>query len=529
MTDHTNASGFRSFIWPIFGKEHKKFLPMTAMISLILFNYTLMRNMKDALFTGATSGSAVIPALKVFAVLPSAFIIFLIISKLYSMYSKEKVFNMIVLFFTIFFALFALVLYPAREFLEATTLSQWILNATPDTTFFTNLANMVRYWSFTFFYIFSELWGSVVASLLFWQFANQIVQVAEAKRFYSHFYLLANLATMMAGYLGLELGLKGKELGYYFTVNVTMTLVVIASVMILGLFAYLTKKVVPDPELVVQGEVKPKKSKPKLSIGESLKFIFSSPYLGLIALLVICYGISINLVEVAWKESMSIHAAQDAIKALGPKIMEDAASVAAHKEHAKSVYQSLQSTVTMWNGLATFFVILVGSYLVRLLGWRFGALATPVIIGITGSVFFYFFIYSDSAAPIASGLGMSVLLLTVTMGAVQNVLSKSTKYALFDPTKEMAYIPLDDESKSKGKAAVDVVGGRLGKAGGAGIQQFLFLFTAGGVVTIAPILAVLMIGFVVIWMFSVVALNKRFQALSHESEEAELAKAKAKA
>ncbi len=39
------------------------------------------------------------------------------------------------------------------------------------------------------------------------------------------------------------------------------------------------------------------------------------------------------------------------------------------------------------------------------------------------------------------------LMLAVWVGMVQNVLSKATKYALFDPTKEMAYIPLDKESK----------------------------------------------------------------------------------
>lgn len=39
------------------------------------------------------------------------------------------------------------------------------------------------------------------------------------------------------------------------------------------------------------------------------------------------------------------------------------------------------------------------------------------------------------------------LMMAVWVGMVQNVLSKATKYALFDPTKEMAYIPLDKESK----------------------------------------------------------------------------------
>jgi ATP/ADP translocase len=33
------------------------------------------------------------------------------------------------------------------------------------------------------------------------------------------------------------------------------------------------------------------------------------------------------------------------------------------------------------------------------------------------------------------------------VGAVQSILSKSAKCALFDPTLQMAYIPLDHESK----------------------------------------------------------------------------------
>jgi len=40
------------------------------------------------------------------------------------------------------------------------------------------------------------------------------------------------------------------------------------------------------------------------------------------------------------------------------------------------------------------------------------------------------------------------------VGAAQNVFSKSSKYSLFDPCKEMAYIPLDEETQLKARRRV---------------------------------------------------------------------------
>ncbi len=72
-------------------------------------------------------------------------------------------------------------------------------------------------------------------------------------------------------------------------------------------------------------------------------------------------------------------------------------------------------------------------------------------------------------------LGTTPLMLAVIFGMIQNIMSKSANTRFFDPTKEMAYIPLDPESKVKGKAAVDVVGARLGKSGGSFVQQAYWL------------------------------------------------------
>ncbi len=60
-------------------------------------------------------------------------------------------------------------------------------------------ALLVCNWSYSLFYIVSELWGSVGVSVLFWQLANDITPVAQAKRFYPLFGQLANIAPICAG------------------------------------------------------------------------------------------------------------------------------------------------------------------------------------------------------------------------------------------------------------------------------------------------------------------------------------------
>ena len=51
------------------------------------------------------------------------------------------------------------------------------------------------------------------------------------------------------------------------------------------------------------------------------------------------------------------------------------------------------------------------------------------------------------------------------------VFAKGAKFSMFKPAEEMVYIGLDEESRTKGKAAIDVVGAQTGKSVGSVLQQ----------------------------------------------------------
>lgn len=487
----------RTILFPIRSWELHKFIPMALMKGFIVFNWALLRGTKDTLvITAQGSGAEVISFIKTWGVVPIAILFLFLYTRLSNRFSREALFYGVVGSFLLYFASFALYFYPHVDSLHMSLDSiNALKEAYPNFQwFFPILGN----WTYSLFYVLAELWGSVVLSLLFWQFANEINTVPEAKRFYAMFGVSSSFFMFLGGLFLIKINQYTLTVAtgvdaWKLSITYTMMGVVFGGLMILGFYVWTQRRVIPrllqEKKFAPQHQNLKKEHKTRLSLRESFGYIFTSRYLGCIAIMVFAYGISINLIEMTWKDQM---------KRLYPNPGE---------------FSSAMGDVLIWVGLVSMTLMWVGVNIMRVFSWLTAALVTPIAFAVTGGIFFIFVLFEKSIAPLISEfLGVAPIVFAVWMGKMQNVLSKGVKYSLFDPTKEMSYIPLDDELKVKGKAAVDVVGERMGKAGGAVIQQILLIITAGSQTDIAPYLALIVAVILVFWLFAVFGLSKRFNA-----------------
>ena len=479
-------SGIRGFLWPIHMHEMKKFLPLFLMFMFITFNYTFLRNSKDALVLDV-GGQNMLSALKIFGVLPAAILYTTFYAALCNKFEKNKVFYYAIAPFVIFFALYGLVIHPNLSTLKFHSLEAF-LNANFSEFFlarFIDKFNILIYWPQSLYYIMSELWGSAVLSLLFWGFTNSITDMTQAKRFYALLGIGANVGLTITGPY-VEFMKRHLISDPSYLIYGLMATFMVTTTIIISLYAWINTTVLSDPSAAAI-KTKPKKKKAKISISESFQLLYNSRHLRCIAVLVLAYGMSINLIELVWKSQLKEYFTVDGVL-------------------VQSDYIAFTSKIGSYTGLVSIFLMLfVSGQLERALGWGVAALITPVTMIILGAMFF--------GTTITQSYGMSIGLeflgnpvyIAILIGGAQNVFCKAAKYSLFDPTKEKAYFPLNDDEKTKGKAAIDVVGARLGKAGGSLVTQVLIV-TVGGMPL--PIMGAITFFIIGSWITSALSLSR---------------------
>ena len=510
-TTQPEFTGWRAALWPIHNYELKKFLPLAFIMFCILFNYTLLRDTKDTIVVNS-AGAGAIAFLKLYCVTPAAILFVLIYAKLTNVLKRENVFYAVVMPFLVFFGIFAFIIYPNLDVLHPNPATISALKASYP--MLTGFIDIYAYWSFSLFYVLAEIWGSAMIGLMFWQFANHVVRMKESKRFYGLFLVIGNLSLILSGQVvrfcseDIKKFFPSLEEAWQVSMYLLMGSVVVLGIVAMALYRWMHTAVLNDKRFFdseeTSGSKKKKKEKPSLT--ESIKLIFRSPELGLIAVLIMAYGVTINLVEMQWKNQLGTYFAGD-----------------------KGAYNAFMGNYSTVTGIFTIlFGWLVGSNVLRRVSWMTAASITPIMIGIGGVIFFSFIFAREWVDFILVSMATTPVAAACFLGAGIVILSKGIKYSLFDSTKEMAYIPLDDELKTKGKAAVDVIGGRAGKAGGAFVQsnlQMVLAATAGTtganiVSATAPYAFVIFGAVSVLWFFAVKGLSKKVDDAMKKKEAA---------
>lgn len=335
----------------------------------IVFIFTMTRDTKDALIV-TNCGAEAISFLKVYGVIPAATAFMVVYSRLANSFSPKSLFYITLFPFILFYVAFAFILYPARGLIHPMSLR------VPDGGM-AYVINLLRHWTFSLYYIVSELWGSAGVPLLFWTCANDVVKIEEAKRVYPLISLIGNLGPILSGIVMssvsrmVKTSTGGDEECFEKSLKV-LTCIMTASG---ALVAYLHWHVhninergrgmeAQSSKDSSEKSTLPKASKPKLSLSESMKVLSSDKYLRNIATMVVCYGLSIEFTEIIWKST---------VKRAFP---------------GKTEYLNFMGRYSTLVGMSSFVMTFIGSSTVKNLGWKAGALMTPVVMGALGIPFF---------------------------------------------------------------------------------------------------------------------------------------------
>ncbi len=490
----------RSYLWPICTSELIKFLPLLLILFLLCLNYGLLKALKDALvITAPKSGAKAIPFIKVYVVLPSALLVTYLFTKLFNRYSQERVFYIMIGSFLLFFLLFTFVLYPLRDLIHPKATADRLEAVLPSG--FSGLICLFRNWSYTLFYVLAELWGTAIMSVLFWGFLNAITSIAEAKRYYGILNAGANLSGILSGSLTLFLSTKSFDFLPFFvgdqwgqSLCLTTSILVGLGLLTMVTFRWYHKRVLKS-ENRGQKIWEEKRNPVKLGIRKNFSYLRKSKYLICTAVIVVAFNLALSMIEIVWK---------DQIQEFYPD---------------PSDFRAYMGKVLMAIGWISSFFGFFSTFLIRRLNWTLNALITPAILLATGILFFGFIFLKEHplALSFAAILGFTPTALAVFLGSTQNVLSRICKYTIFDTTKEIALIPLNPESKLKGKAAIDGVACRLGKSGSS-LLHSLLIALFGSISVSTPYVALLLLGVVLSWIGTAKSLGRQFNLLVSKNE-----------
>lgn len=453
--------------------EYQKVLHLLTIKFLLTFNFILIQTTKDTLIV-SSSGAEIIPILKGGPVIITSVFFTWLYSKLSKKLPRDQLFTSVLGFFIAFYFIYATILMPFRDCLTPHKMGQALLNLVGEKRQFIAMAFIN--WIDVLFFIITELWSTMVLLVSFWGFANQISSIQEAKKFYGILPIAGHISLVIGGVLVAIISSKFLNLSFFVSTQILLGIFCIFTFIALAIFKKSYKKYAKP--------IKPTKSTKERSFIKSMQQIWLNKPLRIIATITICYGFSVNMIEMGWKAYMK-------------EFFND-----------PKFYQATIGMTYSATGLSSLiFSIFFGRSIISKIGWYRASQLTPITAAITTIIFCAVFsinhIYSLSIA-------------VIFIGALHNILLKTMKLSLFDPTREMIYIPLGEDEKTSGKAAIDVFCFRLGKSSSSWVQILLIEFIGFGSFLAAFDSAIIIVAVVLFgWIMSIKSLKneKSFEGL----------------
>ena len=485
----------KDFFFPIHRYELKKFVPLLGIHCFSIFNHYCLKNIKDSLIV-TTAGVEGVSFLKL--CVPIFTVLFMIVyTKASDRLKNERLYDATLGTFVGFFAIFVTVLYPFRESLHPSVETVTAYQVAYPSFFY--LFSIWGVWSYAIFFVFAELWSTFIMTILFWQFMAQITTVQEAKRTYGFLLVFGQIAVAVAGWVGAFFSDIRKANPscvdtWQFTLNCLIGVVIVTSFFAMYLYHWVYRNVLTDKRFYDRAELPgvQVKAKGKMRFRDSLRLVLQSHYLVWILVLVAAYGFTDNMLENFWKHELR--------------------TCFPHPNDYCTFMNHYTAAYGMLSIVFTLFVTVV----FRRFSWSVGALLTPMILLIGGVGLFscllckrYFLSQYGNLFSFSSFIAQ--------FGLCVMVLDRSSKMSFFDMSKEISFIPLAEELKVKGKAVVDGMGYRFGKAFGSGFQVWMLtvLSSFTGVQStyedIAPYAFTIYLLFAIAWVFAVIRLNRHIR------------------
>lgn len=489
--------------------ERKMFWILTLKFFIISFIYSVARVFKDAAVLSRQMPLS-INFIKTFIILPVTVVCVGFIQKFTCIHPFTKIFDACLMIFSVLFILTGGVLLPFSDKVQLNSFffkdifadGKCVVKGLDSLL---SVALVFNEWTSSFLYVLSEMFGNLVLSYFFLTFSNSLTTPGQSARFVPLFYVSSNIALLFSGLLTGYFKDQRSKLTFAQAEWIYNGFFIFAGMLILGIYAlkYYLENYVTCKQIFIKKDVKKKGPKVKVSFSEGLSEMMASKLLLNISLIVMFYGISTNLIESTFKNGLTKGAELEGIPT---------------KDYAmdfSSREQQIASVLVM--------VLLLSPFpkLIQTRGWIYVAIVCPLItlfslITVFGLAFYNYPGTNNDKNFFLTGLcasqGNTLIKLENWLGVIAVALMKVAKYASFDISKESISMLIDSMLRARYKGIFDGVFGKLGKSLGSLFVWIMgYLFQTRDIRKCAPIAAAVIFGFVLIWIYSVIYLNKKYK------------------